>query len=241
MDRISKLSEKIQEKGGEVLFLPAIKTVPLEDQSKLEKALDKIDEYEIMAFTSPFGVKIFFEELKKFKRDIRSLGNIKIAAIGSATKNALEEKGILVDYMPKIYSGEALGNLMAEVMTKEPEKTKKKILLPRSLQGTEQVTEPLEKAGLIYDDVALYTTDTEVKEQVVGYEDDVDCVAFTSASTVKGFVVNNKDVDFSNVKAICIGEQTGKEAEKFGMEVHISNEATLDSLVACMEREMNVF
>ena len=236
-DRISKLAEKIQEKGGEVLFLPAIKTLPLEDQSNLERALERISEYEIMAFTSPFGVKVFFEEMKNLKKDIRSLGNIKVAAIGSATKRAIEDKGLLVDYVPEIYSGEALGRLLAKVMGSCPEK---KILLPRSAQGTDQVTVPLEKAGIIYDDVAIYTTENEGKDPVVGYEEDVDCVAFTSASTVRGFVETNYKVDYSKVRAFCIGEQTGKEAEKFGMEVYISDHATLDSLVECIEREINV-
>ena len=241
-DRVSKMAEKIQEKGGEVVFLPAIKTIPVEDLSKLENSLDRISEFEIMAFTSPYGVKVFFEDMIKLKRDLRSLGNIKIAAIGSATKKAIEDRGILVDYMPEVYSGEALGNLMAKVLEngaeciEKKENKEKKVLLPRSAQGTDQVTRPLDRSGIQYEDVAIYTTERETRDLAYGYDDDVDCVAFTSASTVRGFATNHQDLDFTQVKAVCIGQQTAEAAAKYGMEIYIADEATLDSMLITIER-----
>lgn len=235
-DRISKLAEKIQEKGGEVLFLPAVKTIPLEDQSQLAAALDQIDDYEIVAFTSPFGAKVFFEEMRKMGRDIRSLGQVKFAAIGSATKRAIEEKGILVEYMPEIFSGHDLGVLLAESMKRLEGGRNKKILLLRSAQGTDQVRVPLDQADIFYDDIPIYETETDHTEKVFGYDEQVDLVAFTSGSTVKGFVETNPKVDYTKVKAVCIGQQTAEQAEKFGMKVWISKEATLDSMIECIEK-----
>lgn len=231
-NRISKLADKIQERGGEVLMIPSIKTSPLANQKNLANMLDNISKYEIMAFTSPFGVKVFFDEMRNMKRDLRSLGNIKIAAIGPATKNAIEERGLMVDYMPKEYSGIALGKLLASVMENA---LNKKICLPRSEQGTDQVIMPLKQANIEYDDVAIYRTEGEDSNKIVGYTDDVDCVAFTSVSTVKAFIENNKNIDFSKVTAICIGEQTALKAREYSMKVIVSKEATLDSLVDAIE------
>lgn len=227
-DRSSRLALKIQEKGGEVLMIPSIKTMAFENQEKLENALENISDYEIMAFTSPFGVKVFFDEMKNRRRDLRSLGNIKIAAIGSATKAAIEERGLMTDYMPDEYSGKALGDLLVSAMKNHE---KKKIFLPRSAQGTDQVTIPLDEAGIKYDDVAIYSTVKENEQIPVGYTDDVDCVAFASASTVKVFVENNSQVDFTKVNAVCIGRQTALKAEEYNMNVIVSKESTLDSLV----------
>ena len=56
-------------------------------------------------------------------------------------------------------------------------------------------------------------------------------MAFTSASTVRGFVKQNPDEDFSGVKAICIGEQTAAAAKEWGMQVAVSEKATIDSMV----------
>ncbi|MEI3199295.1 MAG: uroporphyrinogen-III synthase [Lachnospiraceae bacterium] len=67
-----------------------------------------------MAFTSPTGVRVFFEYLRGAGRDVRSLGNSKVAAIGEGTKKALAERGIYADLMPEIYDGASLGTALAE-------------------------------------------------------------------------------------------------------------------------------
>ena len=70
---------------------------------------------------------------------------------------------------------------------------------------------------------------------------DFDFVTFTSASCVKGFVMSmGENKDYSKVKAICIGQQTATEASKYNMEIHISNVATIDSIVECIEEINNV-
>ena len=38
-------------------------------------------------------------------------------------------------------------------------------------------------------------------------------------------------MDFTVVRAVCIGEQTAREAEKFGMKVEIAREASMDAMV----------
>ena len=44
---VSKTAQLLREKGAEVLELPAIRTVPLEDQTRLHKAMDHLEEYHI--------------------------------------------------------------------------------------------------------------------------------------------------------------------------------------------------
>jgi uroporphyrinogen III methyltransferase/synthase len=57
-------------------------------------------------------------------------------------------------------------------------------------------------------------------------------VAFTSASTVRGFAAMADGADLSKLNAVCIGEQTAQEALKYGMSPVTSDEITIDSLVA---------
>ena len=97
------------------------------------------------------------------------------------------------------------------------------------------MTKPLENAGIIYDDVAIYTTNVIEEDLPYGYSDDVDCVAFASGSTVRAFAERNKKLDFTNVKAVCIGNETAKAAREYNMSVYVSKAATLDSLVECIE------
>ena len=56
---VSRTADKLREKGAEVLELPAIRTVPMEDQNRLYKALDNLEEYHWLRFTSPTGVRVF--------------------------------------------------------------------------------------------------------------------------------------------------------------------------------------
>ena len=95
-DLISSMASRLRLLGAEVLELPAIRTEPLKDQTLLYKALKAVDTYQWIVFTSPTGVRIFFEELLKSATDIRKLAHLKVAAIGKRTKKALEERGFLL-------------------------------------------------------------------------------------------------------------------------------------------------
>lgn len=105
----SKTAALLREKGAEVLELPSICTVPVEDKSALYEAFDCLDEYQWLIFTSPTGVEVFFEELGKAEKDVRALGNVKLAVIGEGTKKKLKEKGLFADFLPSVYDGDTLG------------------------------------------------------------------------------------------------------------------------------------
>ena len=88
-DRASKLADKLKALGAEVVLMPSIKTVPIKENNELNKAIENISQYQWIGFTSPAGVKIFFDALKENKVDVRNLLGIKFAAIGSGTKGNL--------------------------------------------------------------------------------------------------------------------------------------------------------
>ena len=93
-ENISRTAALLQEKGAEVLELPSISIIPLEDQSRLYQAFSHIRSYDWLVFTSPAGVEVFFRQMEKKKIDLRSLGNAKIAVIGEGTKKKFLERGI---------------------------------------------------------------------------------------------------------------------------------------------------
>ena len=69
--------------------------------------------------------------------------------------------------------------------------------------------------------------------------DSIDCVVFTSASTVKGFVESTGLLDYSKVTAACIGKQTKAAADDYGMQTYMSEKATIDSLVELVVKIKN--
>jgi len=66
-----------------------------------------IESYRWVVFTSVNGVEHFFARLRHCRRDLRDLKGVRLCAIGPRTREALEEKGLLVDYVPDEYRAEA--------------------------------------------------------------------------------------------------------------------------------------
>ena len=231
-NRNSYLADKLAYLGAEVVLIPSIKTIEIEDNSGFVREIDRINDYKWIVFTSPEGVEIFFKKLTKVGMDIRGLGSIKFAAIGSATKAAIQKRNVMVELMPDIYSGFELGKLLAEkIMQEDKQGQETKVLIPRAKIGTDEVTKPLEEKNILYYDLPLYDTITAENFEL---DEEVDYVTFTSASTVSGFVELSKLDNFSGIKALCIGEKTAEEAAKYGMNIILSKTATMDSMIDCL-------
>ena len=232
---ISGMASRLRKLGAEVLELPSIETEPRVDQSALEDALDHIGDYRWLVFTSPTGVRVFFDVLKAGVRDIRSLAGVKIAAIGTGTRKELSERNLIVDFMPSVYDGETLGREMAALV-----KPGERILIPRAATGNVQLLQSLEEAGAKVTDIATYDTvdaaQDLVDEAALFESGRLDCAVFTSASTVRGFVSRNPGLDLSLVRAACIGKQTRACAEGYGMKTFMSEKATMDSLTELVVR-----
>ena len=92
---------------------------------------------------------------------------------------------------------------------------------------------------MFVEDVPLYSTEYEVnpvlKDEAARMlrDREIDAVTFTSASTVRGFVRAMEDTgtDYSSICAVCIGEQTARAAEEYGMQIEIADQASMDAMV----------
>ena len=236
--RSSRTAEELRRRGAEVLELPSIRTVPLEDQSTLVHAFVGNFLLPVDRIYQSDRVEIFFDELKKAHKDIRSLAGAQIAAIGQGTAKVLEDRGILVDLIPEVYDGESLGEALAVKL-----QGGEKILLPRARKGNQKLVKILKEQGGQVSDIPTYDTVYE-KSSLIHIDreiesDSIDCVVFTSASTVKGFVESTGLLDYSKVTAACIGKQTKAAADDYGMQTYMSEKATIDSLVELVVKIKN--
>lgn len=226
----SSLCEKLYALGAEVIEYPCITTELLEDKEPFRHTMSEIEKYSHVIFTSPVGVTSFFKEISNMKSDIRILAGRKVAAVGTATAAEIEKRGLFVDFVPSKFCGETLARELSEML--EPQD---RVLLLRAQEGAEDLVRGFDKLNVQYDEVAIYKTvvNTEHLSAVTDFirEGEADYVAFTSASTVKGFIAALGDMDYSDIKAICIGDMTAREARKYNMQVAVSEEATIDSMI----------
>ena len=233
-ERAGTLSSRLRALGAEVIEHPCIETVPIVPCEQLENAMKNIGGYSWLVFTSPAGVEALEGYLDANSLDVRALGNIKIAVIGTGTAKALKSIGLKADYMPEVYDVAHMASGLVEIASG-------KILVLRAKEGSPALNEIFSSAGVAYDDIAVYNTvyqsgNPKYLRDILG---EIDCAVFTSASTVKGFVSSlGADLDYSGLTGICIGDQTAGEAKLYGIQTDVSKEATIDSLVAkLLERE----
>lgn len=238
-ERSGELAKRLRALGAEVAEQPAIEMRGIHPNEALQRELAHLADYRFLVFTSPRGVVDFMEELFGMGKDVRDLKGVSVAAIGSATAGTLREYGILADLVPEVYSGKALGTLLAAHC-----RAGDRVLLARSDIGNpELVTRIQAEKKILVKDICVYITSNpgfpKWGEEVVdfadstssGQEEKADAVFFTSASTVRGFVSLSPEMDFSKVRAYCIGEMTAGEAKGYGMQVLIAGEASVDGLV----------
>lgn len=232
---ISTMSTRLRALGAEVLEMPAVATVPIRDNEALKWALEGIALYDWLVFTSPSGVRIFFDEMVKAGVDHR-LVMANIAALGQGTASELRKHGYLADLVPEEATGEALGRTLAQ--TAQPNS---RILIPRARIGNPELVEELVAAGHRVEDVPTYDT-VPLSGGLVDIASEFErgrifCVAFTSSSGVRAFVEANPELDFAKVHAACIGEKTRATVEGLGMRTWMASEATMDSLTALIVRQ----
>ena len=235
----SSLAERLRDLGAQVIEMPAIRTEPICPNRRLREALETFGTHadqEWLVFTSPAGADLFFDQLMELGMDLRSLlvrgAEVRIAAIGSGTAAALRKRGLIPDLVPRVYSAAALGEALAETAAEGS-----RITVARAEKGSEELLPPLLKAGLDVDDIPLYRTLYEthplLKDRVreLLEQDRIDAVTFTSASTVRGFTGAVECADYTGIRAVCIGEQTAAEAAKYGMQIQVSDQASMDAMV----------
>ena len=225
--RKGTLAQGLRELGAKVWEYPCIHTTPITPCPPLTAALERLGDYQWIAFTSPVGVQIFFDALHGQGKDSRALAGVKLAAIGPGTAAALKKYGLTADYVPAVYSAQDLGQGIPATG---------KVLLPRAQEGSPLLTQALTERGIPYEELAVYTThydnprSPELREALEAGQ--LSYVTFTSASTVKGFVASvGEDAPLGNITGLCIGQQTAQEAMRHGIPVLIAEEATIPGLL----------
>jgi uroporphyrinogen III methyltransferase/synthase len=246
--------EPLEELGAEILAFPTIEIVPPQNYDELDNALDMIETYHWLIFTSRNGVKYFFKRFFEKDRDIRDLKGIKICAIGSRTAKEIKHYGLKVDLVPEIFRAEGLTEAIIKMQKREVKSKKKsasvgpksqilkgvRFLLPRAEVAREIFPETVRSLGGEIDVPVVYRT---IKPEFHGKrlrrflkEGKFTVATFTSAATFNNFrEIIGKDVEklLKGVAIGVIGPVTAKAVEKTGLHVDIMpRESTIDELVS---------
>jgi uroporphyrinogen-III synthase len=174
--------------GASVIGIPFIEIRKPRSYKPLDTALQHLDDYDWLVLTSVNGVEALWERVQKLKLSRKHLRHLKVAAIGPATKQALEKRGIEVDVVPKEYVAEAV------VKSLRHRVKGKRVLLARAKVARDVIPRELRKLGAHVDVVEAYETviprsSTRRLHAVLNDpKRRPHVITFTSSSTVKNFV-----------------------------------------------------
>jgi uroporphyrinogen III methyltransferase/synthase len=107
-ERADHLANLLETLGAEVVVLPAIELAPVDSNGMFHRAVQEMERFDWVFFTSPEGIHWFRRLLAKERKDLRILCGRHIAAIGPKTAASIEQQGIHVDFRPKTFSQEGL-------------------------------------------------------------------------------------------------------------------------------------
>jgi uroporphyrinogen III methyltransferase/synthase len=216
--RNRRLVSLLRDAGAEVVPVPCIETRP-RDADLGSYDLGRFDWF---VFSSRAGVENFFRQMRRSRIDIRAVAGIKIAAVGPATMDALEERGIIVDFVPRVNDGEHTAAGIIEMGAK-------RVLLLRCFGSPCSWKGIFTEHGTDVEEIGLYET-VETSPQVLVNLAPGDIVVFASASAVRAFAKRG-DPGVEGIRAVCIGKPSALAAREAGFEdIMTARGATDDAL-----------
>ncbi len=223
----SGLARRLRTLGAEVVETPTIRT------RSLEAAVPALDGFDVIAVTSPNGVRELVAGLLRDDRDVRELHGATIAAVGPGTARVLREHGLRADVVPETFTGEAL----AAALTADGAEAGRRVLLARAATAGSALPDALRAAGDEVVDLALYETvaeplDDGARERIAA----ADYVTFTSASTATFLAqAGGLPAGTGGPRVVSIGPVTTAALADLGVTPEVeATEATIDGLIAAL-------
>jgi uroporphyrinogen-III synthase len=212
----AELENLLSEESATLLSMPTIDIRPLPLDEFGWTQLKNIDSFNWIVFTSPNGLRYFFERLFELQNNYGLPEHLKIAVVGKKTAANLECYGtsaefinlgntaeeFSVDFINRISEGERIffpiGNLARSVIETRISKKADCIRV------------------LFYETVLPETTDDNTLQQII--KDQYDLIIVTSPSSCNNLLhLLSGKTDPTKLRLVCIGQTTSAEVIKNGI------------------------
>lgn len=240
--------QSIKDLGGRPVPLPTIRLVA-RGKSISATYMQESEEYkpDYTVFMSSKAVELLLEDAIRHKtlEKIRlSIANSVVVSVGPKTSQMLQRYNIQVNFEPEsVYSSVGVGEVLSRM-----DRTRHRILIPRSGSSTPFLRQLLEKLGFSVREVHLYdavpNNGEPVWEEYVRdlQENRVYGMIFTSVSSVRAFfkIISKMNFDaapqLSSIRVVSIGPFTSEELSTHGIP-HIT--ATSHTVAGALDTLVN--
>ena len=234
------LSTQLRAQGASVIEIPFIEIRKPRSFKSLDAALQAIGAYDWLILTSVNGVDSLWKRMTALGIGTRDLKHLRVAAIGPATKKAIELGQVKVDVVPKEYVAESVVRSLRRRIQG------KRVLLVRAKVARDVIPQELRKAGATVDVVEAYETvvpqssRTRLRRLLHNPNRRPHLVTFTSSSTVRNFVqlLGSSRATLDGIRMASIGPITSATLRELGLPVDIQAvEFTIPGLVDAIVRD----
>jgi len=229
-----KLEQGLSKLGAKTYSLCNMHVVETPSITELKEELVSLEQYKWVIFTSKNAIRVFFDKMEEGRVDRRRLNNIKFAVIGSGTKQTLQNYGYFADFIPSKFNSIRLAVELSQLIGAND-----KVLIPRALRGSEELTDIFNEKKIKYREIFIYDVKGEMAENSQ-YISEMDCLAFASASGVESFFegIKEKGIELPiNIKIACLGDVTAEAVKKYNQNADIIADVNYtDGLIEAIEK-----
>lgn len=180
-NQADELASPLRDLGARVLVEPLIRINPPDDWTAIDNVIERLHDYDAIAFCSSNGVRAFCQRLWDKGYDGRKLAGIKIASVGDKTAAALNEFRLQSDIVPATFRAAALGTEIAA------QNDIKNVLVIRASRGNDDLESSLNESGhqvhrlVVYKNSDVDELSTATRDAITRGE--VDWITVTSSAT----------------------------------------------------------
>jgi uroporphyrinogen III methyltransferase/synthase len=220
-EQADEFCAKLEKLGARTIAQPAIVIRDPADWGPVDRAIERLEDFEWVVFSSVNGVRYFCDRILATLGDTgqETLKACRLAAIGPSTAAVLRnEFGQPVDLVPKKYRAEELAEGLSQ------DAPGKRFLLIRASRGRTLLADRLKAAGADVTEVVAYTSedtppdDLEVlrtKRQIL--DNQVNWVTVTSSAIARSLITMYGEA-LRNVRLVSISPITSQTLRDLGFE-----------------------
>jgi uroporphyrinogen III methyltransferase / synthase len=241
-EQAAALAEPLAELGADVVLAPTIRIVPRAlDDEVVRIVLNELPEYRLILFTSANSVEAFLGYFAELGLPATAMAGACVAALGPATRAALEAAGAGCDVMADDFIAEGLLSALERAGVAP---AGVRVLLPRAREARDVLPDTLLAEGARVDILPVYDTVAVAHLSVpAAVIEAASYVTFTSGSTARRFAELMREdrprrtlaQRLSGARLCSIGPATSEVLRDLGLPVAVeAPEHTAAGLVAAI-------
>jgi uroporphyrinogen-III synthase len=215
----SELVSLLAEHGIGAVSVPTVEIAPAPPGGALDDAIRSLGGAAWLVITSVNGAAALLQRLAALGQTLPD--EVRLAAVGPATAEALRQGGLEVDHVPSRYRTVAIADGLGDVAGR-------RVVLARADAATPDLRDALRRRGALVEEVVAYRTvegPARSRDRIrVALAQPLDGVIFTSGSTVRGLRALLSPPDALRATALpayCIGPVTARVARRAGFAVPV--------------------